>query len=391
MRYCKKCLMPDTRPGIKFDKNGVCYPCLNAKKKKKIDWAKRYEELVQLCTKHRRNDGGYDCIIPVSGGKDSWYQVYMMKREMQMNPLLVNVSNYSWTDTGKQNFFNMLKAFQCNIESLIISPEIARKMTRRAFERLGSPTWYFDRCIYTWPLQVATEKNIPLVVYGENINYEYGGGFTEETPSALEQVNNDVVKPYPLKDWCGDGITMEDMQPCVPKTSGKWERTNSGLIDNTWQFKHKVAPIYLSYYVPWSGYNNMKKARELGFKTLEDTHEWIRQGYIEQYDQIDSKGYLVHPWLKYPKYGHARVTDVASCWIREGRLKRDEGIRWVKAHDHKLDPEALEDFLKITGYSSRAFFEICDKIVNEDIFLECSEDEATLMGKYKLRSPIWQS
>jgi hypothetical protein len=161
------------------------------------------------------------------------------------------------------------------------------------------------------------------------------------------------------------------------------------IISTIWTFAG-IEPIYLSYFVPWSGFDNMERARDWGFKTLNDTGEWKREGYIEQYDQIDSKGYLVHPWLKYPKFGHARTTDVASNWIREGIITRDEGIQLVREHDHKLDPQALEDFLSFTGYNVRDFWKLVDILIDRGEFVQCDPDEATLMGKYKLKNPIWE-
>ena len=132
MRYCNRCVMPDTRPGIRFDENGICFPCLNAERRKSIDWDKRLDELKALCDKYRGSNGDYyDCVIAVSGGKDSHYQVYMMKEVMNMNPLLFSVDNFSWTQTGRDNFFNIRDAFRCDCISLNLSPDTARRLYRK--------------------------------------------------------------------------------------------------------------------------------------------------------------------------------------------------------------------------------------------------------------------
>ena len=371
MRYCNRCVMPDTRPGIRFDENGVCFPCLNAERRKSIDWDKRLDELKALCDKYRGSNGDYyDCVIAVSGGKDSHYQVYMMKEVMNMNPLLLSVDNFSWTKTGRDNFFNIRDAFRRDCISLNLSPDTARRLYRKSFEKFGSPNWYWDKAVYVYPIRMAINMGIPLIIYGENIDYEYGGSQTEETPSALGQINNNVAGSYDWSVWLEDGdITMKDLNSCVYPSEEEI-------------MKAKLEPVYLSYFVNWNGYNNFKIARKYGFKSLNDTGEWNREGYIEDYDQIDAIGYLVHPWLKYPKYGHARATDVSCYWVRNGRITRDEAVKLVAEHDNKLDRRALEDFLSFTGYTEDEFWEIVEKFYNPEIFKKVE-------GKWMLREPIY--
>lgn len=358
MKYCKKCVMPDTRPGIRFDENGVCYPCLAAEKKKTIDWNKRLKELEELCSRYKGANGNYyDCAIAVSSGKDSHFQVHMMKNVMKMNPLLLSVgSNLSLTEAGMHNFFNIRDVFDCDCIVLHLSPNTTRKMFRKAFEKFGSPAWYWDRAVYVYPIRMAINMKIPLLVYGENISYEYGGPSAEDAPSALGQIENSVAKSYDWDEWLkGGDITMKELNAMAYPTIDEIKEA-------------KLDPIYLSYFVPWDGYKDMELAKTYGFKSLNDTGEWKRQGYIEDYDQIDDIGYLVHPWMKYPKYGHSRTTDVACYWIRTGRITREEGINFVKQHDHKLDPKALKDFLNFTGYSEEEFWKIVDKHYNREIF-----------------------
>ncbi len=371
MRYCKKCVMPDTRPGIKFDEQGVCYPCRVAEQKKKVDWDKRFHELEKLCDKYRGKKGDYyDCIVTVSGGKDSHFQVHVMKELMKMNPLLINVSNFSWTDTGRHNFNNLSDVFGCDIISVNLNRKLARKLLWKALVKLGSPTWYWDKAVYAFPLRMGIDLKIPLIVYGENVSYEYGGYQIEETYSAKDQIHNDVVKKVDWDFWLDEDITMKGLNAAVYPEAEEIERAG-------------LDPMYLGYFMSWDGYKNMQLAKKYGFKSLNDTGEWDREGYVEDYDQIDSMGYLVHPWLKYPKYGHARATDVACYWIRTGRLTREEGIRLVKAHDHKLDKKALKDFLEFVGHSEKEFWKVVDKWYNRDLFEKVD-------GQWKLKDPIYK-
>ena len=230
--------------------------------------------------------------------------------------------------------------------SLDLNPDLAKRMIRIAFEELGSPTWPIDRAIYTFPLRVAIEKNIPLVIYGENINYEYGGMQTKETYSAKDQIYNDVVKRVDNSLWLDRGIEEKELN--MLNHPDIWQ---DGIA---W-----IEPIYLSYFLPWDGENNYRTAKTRGFRDLEG--EWDRDGYIENYDQIDSIGYLINVWLKYVKFGFARATDVAGYWIRSGVITKEEGAKLIKENDYKLDHRILDDFLQFTGYTYREFLKIVGK------------------------------
>jgi len=354
MRYCKKCVMPDTRPNILFDEEGVCSACKNYENRKNIDWDKRWRQLEAVADKYRGCNGNYyDCIITGSAGKDTYYQVHIFKEVLKMNPLLLSVNNFTWTKTGKRNWKNLLNEFGIDAVRLTQNPRACKRMFAKGLEK-GVPTWYFDFAIYAWPLYMATKLKIPLVVYGENVNYEYGGINKEDQPSALNQINNDAVRPIPTEEWIDNEIEEKDFACCRYPTEEE--------IKNS-----KLNPIYLSYYVPWSGYKNMEFARNRGFRTLSDTNEWERKGFLEQYDQIDTVGYLVHSWFKFVKYGHFRVTDVASIWIREGRMTREEAVKKVISEDWKLDKKMLKDFLMYIGYTEEEFWKIVEKHANRNI------------------------
>lgn len=353
MRYCKRCVMPDTRPGIKFNEDGVCYPCLAFERRNQIDWDARWQELEELANRYRGSNGDYyDCIITVSSGKDSHYQVDTIKNRLKMNPLLVSINNWSWTETGRKNLRNMLDEFGCDLHALTLNRKIAKKMLKKGLNYNLFPTWYWDRAVYTYPLQIAVKFGIPLVVYGENINYEYGGSQTEETYSAIDQVHNNVADPIPWNIWLDDDILMKDLNPLIPPTI---EEMNSVKLD----------PIYLSYFEPWNDFRNLEIAKKYGFTTLED--EWVREGLSESYEQIDTIGYNVHPWCKFPKYGHQHNTDILSRWIRYGRITRSEAVDLVKEREHILDPRMLKDFLDFTGLEESEFWGIVDKYANREI------------------------
>lgn len=345
MQHCKRCVMPDTRPGIKFDENGVCYPCLAADKAKHTDWVVRHKEWLDLCDTHirRHKDQPYDSVLPSSGGKDSHVQAQRM-REAGLRPLVVCVSDwFGHTNAGTENFRAMCETMRLDSFVWRQDPQTMREMVRKAFFDMGSPTWPIDAAIYSVPLLVAKMIGVELIVYGEDIAYTYGGPGAVESPSAKRQSSNDVVKAAGFNMLKGD--TSSWLNPVDA----------SGL-----------EPVYMSYYFPWDGRRHAEQARRSGFRDC--AAEWNRQGFIENFDQIDSLGYVVHCWLKYPKFGHARATDVASNWIRNGYITRDEGVDLVLANDHILDPVALADFLGFSGISHDAFWKHVDTLVNRDLF-----------------------
>lgn len=367
IKHCQNCLMPNTKPGLILDKEEICQACRHAEMRKKVDYQQRFKELKKLCNRYKRKDNYYDSIIAVSGGKDSHFQVYVFKELLGMNPLLVSVGDpFTKTKAGLHNIKNIGNVFNCDLISLQLSPDLVRQMVRIAFKKFGSPTWPIDRAIYCFPIRMAINMNIPLIVYGENVAYEYGGVQNKETYSAKDQINNDVAKKIDWGLWYKNKITDKELNMLKYPSRKEIEKAN-------------LEPIYLSYFIPWDGYHNYQIAKKYGFRDL--THEWKRKGYIEDYDQIDSIAYLINVWMKYPKFGFGRATDMVGYWIRGGRITKEQGIKLIKENDHKLDQKILQDFLDFTGYSHKEFWDIVEKFWNKDIFKKVN-------GKWKLKYQI---
>lgn len=354
MKYCKKCLMPDTRPGIKFNSEGICMPCVNYEKQFSANWESRHKELEELCDKYRGKYGnGYDCAIAVSGGKDSSFQVYYMKEVMGMNPVLLSVGNVNWTETGKKNIQNIADTFSCDIIQIQPNPNVTRIMAIKSLIEIGSPTWYADALIYAYPYRMAMKMGLHLLVYGENVNYTYGGKYDKETPSARLQPLNDVVKPVWDK-WLEDGqLTEKELFSAKQPSMEEYDAA-------------QIEAIYLGYYVFWDSVRNYEVSKRYGFRHL--GHEYQREGTLEQYNQIDSIGYLINQYLKYPKFGHASATEMASRWIRAGLKTREEMIPIVEEKDGILDQGIVDAYLSFTGMKAKEFYKILDKWYNKELF-----------------------
>jgi N-acetyl sugar amidotransferase len=342
MEYCIKCGFPGSRPGLIF-KDGVCGACINYENRTKIDWRAREEALDQILCAYKGKTQ-YDCIIPVSGGKDSYFLVKTIC-ERGMNPLLVTVTDsFEHTRAGTHNLRNLIEKFNLNHYQYTISHDLFRRATRGAFEETGEALKFVEYAIYTIPVKVAQAFGIPLVVFGENSAYEYGTTY-ENSMSANQHIRNMIDKANSERPmWEKHGVTGKEVSSILPL----WPlREESPLV------------IYMSYFFPWSSLTNLEAAKSLGFKDL--SGEWDRKGTIENFEQIDSVAYMIHLWLKYPKFGFQRVTDIATRRVREGKLTLEEAKKLIKEHDPVCDPKSLKNFCDFCGYSEKEFYEIVEK------------------------------
>jgi len=352
MRYCARCLMPDTRPGSIFDDEEVCQACRNYERRTAINWEERQKQLRELCDKHRREDGYYDCVIPVSGGKDSHFLVHSMKEELGMNPLLITVGDpFTKTEAGMRNYRNLGDTFGCDHILFNLSIDLFRRVTRTAFEEFGEPLRFVEAAIYTVPTKMAMQFGIPLVVYGENSAYEYGTTDTDNH-SAMETILR-IFDSIDIDFWLQRGVSRKEVNAITPPTKEELDAV-------------QPEPIFMSHFSPWSSTKHLAIAKRYGFRDL--SHEWKREGCIEDFEQIDSVAYMFHLWLKYPKFGFQRTTDIASRRVREGELSLSQAKKLIAEHDHKLDQRAMDDFINFLGYTPKQFWDIVERFWNRDIF-----------------------
>ena len=356
MRYCKNCLFPDTKPGLSFDNNGVCSACTNAESKEKIDWESRRKELEQIFEKYKSKDGShYDCIVPVSGGKDSHFQAITIKEEFGLTPLLVSFHPRDFTELGRKNIENLKNlGFEC-IE-FTSNPIIYKKLAKYGFNELGDCAWPEHIGIFTVPVQVAVAFKIPLLVWGENPQLEYGGPASISSSQYLDREWNekhggyflDKIKP---EDMLNYGFSLSELNPYIYPTDD--EIHNVG-----------VTGIFLGHYLKWDARKQLEIVKKHGFNVLDTPNE----GTYTNYENLDTKYVALHDYFKFLKFGFGRATDHASIDIRNKRLTRDEGLEKVKRYEGKIPTKYIDEFLDEFEFSKEEFLKICDKFTNKDLF-----------------------
>ena len=355
MKYCKKCLFPDTKPELEFDEKGVCSACKNAELKDRINWKSRRIELKQIFEKYRSKNNGYDCIIPVSGGKDSHFQAHIVKNEFGLKPLLVSFHPRDFTELGRKNIENLKNlGFDC-IE-FTANPILYKKLAKFGFVELGDCAWPEHIGIFTVPVQIAVAFKIPLIVWGENPQMEYGGPASVSTTQYLDREWNekhgvyflDKIKP---KDMVKYGISLADLKPYLYPNDNEIHQVG-------------VTGIFLGYYLKWDARKQLEIVKKIGFNVLDDPNE----GTYTNYENLDTKYVALHDYFKFLKFGFGRATDHASIDIRNKRLTRDEGLIKVKKYEGKIPTKYLDEFLYEFELSKEEFLQICEKFTNKEIF-----------------------
>lgn len=358
MKFCTKCVMPETKPDLFFDKEGVCDACRSAELKTKIDWDSRKKEFDELIEKHRNKNGtNYDCIIPVSGGKDSHYQTYISKVKYGLNPLLVSFEPTLYTELGKENLYNLNHEFGCDLIQFRKNPIVYKKLGRFAFEQVGDHEWPNHLGIFTVPVRTAVQYKIPLIIWGENSQLEYGGPKASRMKSILDKrwlyEFGGLLGQRP-EDMIGvNGLTRSDLLPYFYPSDEELLQT-------------QIRGIFLGYYFKWDAKPQVELMKKYGFSVKEDGPV---EGTYTNFENLDDAMYSIHDYLKFVKYGFGRATDHACIDIRNGRLTRSEGAKLVKKYDALLHENQLNLFLKIYDFSRKEFFRIVDSFTNTALFV----------------------
>ena len=356
MKYCKKCLYPDTKPQLVFNDDGICSACTNRKTKESIDWDKKREEFVKILDKYSSKDSSnYDCIIPVSGGKDSTYQTYVMKEEFGLNPLVVNFHPLDQTNIGKKNLENLKKIGVDCIE-FSPNPNVYQKLARYGLSELGDFQWPEHIGIFTVPVQIAVKYKIPLIIWGENPQFEYGQPTDINKDTILDREWNeknggyflDKIKPEHMTKY---GFEVKDLKPYLYPSDDEIKKVG-------------VTGVFLGTYIKWDIFKQLEFVKTLGFSENDE----IREGTYDRWENLDVYFSVFHDYFKFIKYGFGRTTDHVSIEIRYGKMTREKGIELIKKHEGKIPQKYLKEFLNAATITMNEFEEICDKFTSKELF-----------------------
>ena len=350
--------MPDTKPDLFIDKEGICNACRSYDNRKTVDWESRYKELMQILDKYRNHSGSnWDCIVPVSGGKDSTYQVVRML-QLGMNPLCVTSTTCDESVLGRKNIEN-LKRLGVDHVQMSPNPIIRAMLNRVGLTQVGDISWPEHVGIFTIPVRAAIQFNVPLIVWGENSQNEYGG------PAAAAE--NNLLNRLWLEEFGGllgmrvsdligqEGIEARHLIPYTYPRDEELQRVG-------------VTGLFLGHYIPWDGLSNYLIAQANGFQT----YNKVVEGSMVNYENLDNHHTGIHDYFKFLKFGFGRATDLICLHIRRGRLTRQDGIEAARRLDGLFPREylgkSLKDILRPLNMTEDEFIRVCDKFTNKKIF-----------------------
>tara|TARA_A100001011_G_scaffold393858_1_gene484801 strand:- start:1869 stop:3128 length:1260 start_codon:yes stop_codon:yes gene_type:complete len=322
--FCKKCLYSNTHPlGITFNQEGICSGCEIHNEKYTLDWSYRFEKLKKITNQYvSRSKKNYDCIVPVSGGSESYWVLHIVKNKLKLNPLLVTYNKYFNTDLGIRNLANLRIKFDCDIVMQNINPNKVKKITRATFRNLGSIYWPCIAGQTVFPVQVAVDYKVPLIIWGAHQGIEQVGMFSHE-----HEV--EMTRRY-RKDHDLMGFEADDLLSFFDNLQE----------EDIWQYRYPddldlnrigVRGIYLSNYIPWDPKTQDEMMiKKFNFKTSENHRSF------ESYDHVDCYNYHdTHDILKLYKHGYSKVTDHACREIRHKRLSREDAQKLVLKYEKK--------------------------------------------------------
>lgn len=351
MKICSTCLALETRPRISFDEEGRCNACVWAAQKKTLDWGSRNDELLRLLEKHR-GQGAFDCIVPVSGGKDGSYVAYRLKNDFGMRPLCVTVSPPLPLELGERNLRNFRDSGFDHI-SVSPNPETMRTLCKVGFETLGFPYYGWLVAIFTSVARIATNFDIGLIFYGEDGEVEYGG--------STETKTNPIYNfEYEKRIYLEGGLTSVIENAQVSREDEYWFSFPALDVHSGSQ----VDITHWSYFENWDPYRNYLVAKEkCGLEEADETNP----GTFTNFAQNDQALYALHAYVMYLKYGFGRANQDACIEIRRGSLDRDQGKSLVEIYDGNFPEEFLESYLDYFRMSEPEFMRTLDKFAQPAI------------------------
>ena len=355
--WCKNCLNMSTRPRITFDDREWCNACQWMEEKKEVDWSNREKELTNLLDKYRSTNGNFDCIVPVSGGKDGAYVAHQLKHKYGMNPLAVTVRPALSLEIGDQNLINFIRSGYNHIH-ISCNPIVLDRLNKYGFVEKGFPYYGWLIAIMTAVIKTAANFKIPLIFYGEDGEIEYGGS-TESKNKPLYDIE------YMKRVYLEGGH-----EKIFDRIRADGDISEADLAFFQFPTEDEVSDVglsftHFSYYEPWDSYRNYVVAKDYcGLIEKDDGN----LDTFTNFSQNDQGLYALHAYIMYLKFGFGRATQDAGIEIRRGAMIRDQAINLVKMYDSTYPKELVETYLAYYQMTKDEFDAVLDKYANKDLF-----------------------
>ena len=360
VEYCRHCLMPNTRPRVVFDSNGVCNACRHAEDKQgEIDWDARKQEFFDCLEHYKPKSGSYDCIVPWSGGKDSSTIAHRLKFEFGLNPLLVTFSPLLPNNAGVHNREELIKL---GFDHVMVRPnqKVSKSLSRRFFLERGNPKIHWDAGINAVPVQMAVNFNIPLIFYAEHGETEYGGLVLNSKSQKVRdftEVIEHQVGDDPL-NWMDEEINERDLAPYIYPDVADTERVG-------------VHALYFAYFFRWSMRENYEYIRtKLDFMTHPSGRT---DGTFTNFDSLDDKIDNLYYYMQFIKFGFGRCVRDVCRHIQNGQMTREKGLDLVRKYDAEFPSTNFHENLEYMGLTEDEFTEFVDLHRNPEIWEKESE------------------
>ena len=350
MKICKKCIQPDTRPGVFFNEDGVCGACIWQAEMSRIDWKQREKELQEIASWAKKtSNSNYDCVIGVSGGKDSTKQALTAKDKLDLRCLLVNSEPVGLTEIGRNNIEN-LKNLGFDVISLRPNPKIMKKLIKRDFFKYLNPVKITEYSLWASTYIIAEKFEIPLIIQGEN------PGLTLGASNTGVGTDSNALKANELHTISNDWKEYLDVTD-VHKEDLYFFHYNREKLE-----KNQVRAIWLNYFLKeWSNHNNAIFSKEHGLQWRSNDFDHESIGTYLPYFQLDTDLTQVNQLLKFIKFGFGQTMDHACYDLRENRISRKEATDLVLKLDGKCSNDYIKKFCEDIGITNEEFWNTIEK------------------------------
>lgn len=353
IKWCSNCLAMSTRPRISFDARGRCNACVWMENKKSLNWDARKQELERLLDKYRGRNGEFDCLVPVSGGKDGSYVAYNLKHKYGMNPLCLTVTPPLPLPLGEQNLRAFVESGYSHI-SVNAPHEPMRILNKVGLVEMGFPYYGWLTAIQSTPVRIAKQLGIGLIFYGEDGEVEYGGT-TETTKSPIYDVE------YMKRVYLEGGY-----EKVMKATSLQESDLYFFRFPSDEQLLHSpIEMTHWSYFENWDPYRNYLVAKEhCGLKEAEVSNS----GTFTNFSQNDQALYALHTYLMYLKFGFGRANQDACIEVRRGAMDRQQAVNLVRLYDGQFPQEFMETYLDYYQMTVSELDAVFDRWANRELF-----------------------